>query len=76
MPAPTDHASTLLGDVDVHLFAEGTHGRIYQKLGAHLATEGGKPGTRFAVWAPNAKTVAVIGDFEGWGKAPVPLTDA
>ena len=66
-------ASSALGDVDVHLFAEGTHGRIYQKLGAHLGAEGGRMGTRFAVWAPNAKSVAVIGDFEGWGGAPVPL---
>jgi 1,4-alpha-glucan branching enzyme len=60
--------------VDIHLFAEGTHGRIYEKLGAHPATEGGRAGTRFAVWAPNAASVALIGDFEGWGKAPIPLT--
>jgi 1,4-alpha-glucan branching enzyme len=72
MPTPADPPSPL-GDVDIHLFAEGTHGRIYEKLGAHLATQGGKSGTRFAVWAPNAASVAVIGDFEGWGKAPVPL---
>src|SRR4051794_38963769 len=68
-----DSPSPVLGDVDIHLFAEGTHGRIYEKLGAHLATEGGKAGTRFAVWAPNAETVSVIGDFEGWGQKPVAL---
>ena len=62
-----------LGDVDLHLFAEGTHARVYEKLGAHLTTRGGRPGVAFAVWAPNAARVAVIGDFEGWGKAPVPL---
>ncbi|HEV3032413.1 MAG TPA: 1,4-alpha-glucan branching enzyme, partial [Polyangia bacterium] len=65
--------SSRLGDVDIHLFAEGTHGRIYQKLGAHVGSEGGKAGTRFAVWAPNAARVAVIGDFEDWGQAPVAL---
>ncbi|HEY2729357.1 MAG TPA: 1,4-alpha-glucan branching protein GlgB [Polyangia bacterium] len=70
--ASLDMASRL-GDVDIHLFAEGTHGRIYQKLGAHVGNEGGKAGTRFAVWAPNAARVAVIGDFEGWGQAPVAL---
>jgi len=65
--------SERLGDVDIHLFAEGTHGRIYEKLGAHPATVGGEAGTVFAVWAPNAATVHVIGDFEGWGRAPAPL---
>ena len=62
-----------LGDVDLHLFAEGTHARIYEHLGAHPTTRGGRPGVAFAVWAPNAARVAVIGDFEGWGTAPVPL---
>jgi 1,4-alpha-glucan branching enzyme len=64
---------TNLGDVDLHLFAEGTHARIYEHLGAHPTTRGGKAGVAFAVWAPNAARVAVIGDFEGWGTAPVPL---
>ena len=62
-----------LGDVDLHLFAEGTHARVYEHLGAHPTTRGGRPGVAFAVWAPNAARVAVIGDFEGWGTAPVPL---
>ena len=62
-----------LGDVDLHLYAEGTHARIYEHLGAHPTTRGGRPGVAFAVWAPNAARVAVIGDFEGWGTAPVPL---
>ncbi len=53
---PTDH--------DLHLWNEGTHRRAYQMLGAHLSTDG--PGTRFAVWAPNARSVSVIGDFNGW----------
>src|SRR5690348_17029065 len=62
-----------LGDVDIHLFAGGTHGRIYEKLGAHPDVIKGRAGTAFAVWAPNAERVAVIGDFEGWGKEPAPL---
>ncbi len=62
-----------LGEVDRHLFAEGTHGRIYDRLGAHLARQGGIDGTEFAVWAPNAASVHVIGDFEGWGEKPAPL---
>jgi 1,4-alpha-glucan branching enzyme len=68
-----DEVSSRLGDVDIHLFAEGTHGRIYEKLGAHPGTRRGRAGTAFAVWAPNAERVEVIGDFEGWGKEPVPL---
>src|SRR5580698_4093343 len=63
-----------LGDIDRHLFAEGTHGRAYEQLGAHLTARNGKAGVTFAVWAPNAAAVSVIGDFEGWGKSPVPLT--
>ncbi|HXU61225.1 MAG TPA: 1,4-alpha-glucan branching protein GlgB [Polyangia bacterium] len=64
---------TRLGAVDLHLFAEGTHARAYERLGAHLTTEGGRLGVAFAVWAPNAARVSVIGDFEGWGAAPAPL---
>jgi 1,4-alpha-glucan branching enzyme len=62
-----------LGEVDLHLFAEGTHGRIYERLGAHLARRAGRDGVEFAVWAPNAASVDVIGDFEGWGREPVRL---
>jgi 1,4-alpha-glucan branching enzyme len=57
-----------IGDVDVHLFAEGTHARLWEQLGAHLGQEGGVPGVRFAVWAPNADSVHVIGDFNDWGQ--------
>ncbi|MBI3288246.1 MAG: 1,4-alpha-glucan branching protein GlgB, partial [Elusimicrobia bacterium] len=68
-----DHKASALSDLDLHLFNEGTHARLYDKLGAHLETRGGKAGTRFAVWAPNAKKVAVMGDFNGWAKTKHPL---
>ncbi len=55
-----------LGDVDLHLFNEGTHGRLAEVLGAHVGSLRGVPGTWFAVWAPNANRVCVIGDFQGW----------
>ena len=56
---------SLLSDDDLHLFNEGSHLRLYEHLGAHLV-EGG---TAFAVWAPNAKSVHVIGDWNGWDKS-------
>jgi len=56
----------LLTDFDLHLFSEGTHTRAYEKLGAHPHVVEGKMGVVFAVWAPNAKAVSVIGDFNGW----------
>ena len=55
-----------LGETDFHLFAEGTHARLYEKLGAHPVTQDGTSGTRFAVWAPNAAAIDVIGDWNGW----------
>src|SRR5580765_2870016 len=55
---------------DQYLFREGTHARLYEKLGAHLLREGG---TRFAVWAPNAQSVSVVGDFNGWDPRAHPL---
>jgi 1,4-alpha-glucan branching enzyme len=57
-----------LGEQDLHLFHEGTHLRAYRKLGAHLAVRGGVAGVSFAVWAPNAASVSVIGDWNGWQK--------
>ncbi|OIN99624.1 MAG: 1,4-alpha-glucan branching enzyme [Elusimicrobia bacterium CG1_02_56_21] len=58
----------LLTDQDIYLFNEGNHFRLYEKLGAHPAEIGGVEGTVFAVWAPNAREVHVIGDFNGWDK--------
>jgi 1,4-alpha-glucan branching enzyme len=59
-------APTALTDFDTHLWAEGTHYRAYEKLGAHVAERDGVGGVRFAVWAPNARQVSVVGDFNGW----------
>ncbi len=64
-PAPP-HPLPFLSDDDLYLFGEGTHFRIYEKLGAHIATLNGEQGTYFAVWAPNAEYVAVVGDWNGW----------
>jgi 1,4-alpha-glucan branching enzyme len=60
--------TTLLTDDDVYLFSEGTNYHIYEVLGAHPLTVNGQPGTYFAVWAPDAKQVSVIGDFNGWDR--------
>ncbi len=55
-----------LGDVDVYLFGEGRHERLYDKLGAHVRRQGDVTGVSFAVWAPNAQSVSVVGDFNSW----------
>src|SRR6185436_19943854 len=65
--------SAELQDLDFHLFSEGTHTRIYEKLGAHLAVRAGVAGTTFAVWAPNAGAVSLIGDFNAWDNGRTPL---
>ncbi len=69
---PCDPASTL-GDLDLHLLGEGTHLRAYEKLGAHPRQLGGVDGVSFAVWAPNAQSVSVVGDFNGWDGRCHPL---
>ncbi|MBR6232050.1 MAG: 1,4-alpha-glucan branching protein GlgB [Alphaproteobacteria bacterium] len=56
----------VLGDMDLYLFGEGQHWEIYQKLGAHLITHQGVQGVSFAVWAPNASRVSVVGSFNNW----------
>jgi len=60
--------STLLTDDDAYLFNEGSHFRLYDKLGAHVSSRGSENGAYFAVWAPNAERVSVIGDFNDWQK--------
>jgi 1,4-alpha-glucan branching enzyme len=56
----------VLGELDVHLIGEGNHLRLYDVLGAHVRTIDGVAGTTFAVWAPNASRVSVVGDWNGW----------
>jgi 1,4-alpha-glucan branching enzyme len=56
----------VLSDFDLHLLAEGTHYRAFDKLGAHRLAVGTTTGVHFAVWAPNADRVSVVGDFNGW----------
>jgi 1,4-alpha-glucan branching enzyme len=67
------HFTPTLGELDLHLFGEGKHLRIYDKLGAHCITHEGKRGIAFAVWAPAADQVSVIGNFNGWDPAKHPM---
>ncbi len=64
---------TLLTEDDLYLFNEGSHFRLYEKLGSHLLTHNNVEGTYFAVWAPNAAEVFVKGDFNGWNRDSHPL---
>src|SRR5436309_13041612 len=64
--APPRHDFSLLTDQDLYLYNEGSHYRIYDKLGAHRVTAKGEPGVAFSVWAPAANEVSVIGNFNDW----------
>ena len=65
--------ANILTEYDLHLIAEGTHYRTYEKLGAHPCEIGGMAGTGFSVWAPNAEYVSVVGDFNGWDAEATPM---
>ncbi|MBV9545709.1 MAG: 1,4-alpha-glucan branching protein GlgB, partial [Chloroflexi bacterium] len=69
----TGSSPSLLTDYDLFLFNEGTHVRVYQKLGAHAVERNGVRGVEFAVWAPSAEGVSVIGDFNKWDWQATPL---
>ena len=71
--APVIYDFTLLTDDDLYLFNEGSHFRLYERLGAHPAVHGGSAGIHFAVWAPNGRHVSVIGDFNAWDPQRHPL---
>src|SRR5207302_8380397 len=64
---------TLLSDWDYHLFNEGSHHRLWDTLGSHQIERDGVVGTMFAVWAPNASAVSVVGDWNGWDTRSHPL---
>ena len=65
---PAQPESVFISKDDEYLFAQGTHYDIYKKLGAHVSEENGRKGIYFAVWAPNAQRVHVVGDFNGWNE--------
>ncbi|MBI3811373.1 MAG: 1,4-alpha-glucan branching protein GlgB [Nitrospirae bacterium] len=71
--APHPGSAGLLTDYDVFLFKQGNHSRLHEKLGAHPITKQGMKGTYFAVWAPNAERVSVVGDFNDWNPAAHPI---
>jgi 1,4-alpha-glucan branching enzyme len=76
MKAPTaseEKESTLLTSYDLHLFNEGNHNRLFEKFGAHLTEVDGKQGTYFAVWAPDAERISVVGDFNRWNADSHPM---
>jgi 1,4-alpha-glucan branching enzyme len=67
MSMESTHISRL-SEYDIHLFKEGKHYALYEKLGSHIVNQNGVDGTYFAVWAPNAERVAVVGDFNDWNR--------
>ena len=67
-------ARSALTDHDVYLFREGSHSRLYEKLGCHFLTADDRDGAQFAVWAPNARSVSVVGDFNGWDSTALQLS--
>jgi 1,4-alpha-glucan branching enzyme len=66
-------ADAFISDLDAYLIAEGRHFEIFRKLGAHRVREGMRDGVVFALWAPNARAAAVIGDFNGWDTSADPM---
>ncbi len=70
---PNVHSHSLFTDFDIDLFKAGKHYRLYEKFGSHVVEKEGVKGTYFAVWAPSAKAVSVIGDFNYWVEGQHPL---
>ena len=73
MTYPIQYDISRLSDLDIYLFKEGNHTKLYDKLGAHMMTHKGKEGVYFAVWAPNAERVSVRGDFNNYDTGAHPL---
>ncbi|MEO8970744.1 MAG: 1,4-alpha-glucan branching protein GlgB [Ktedonobacteraceae bacterium] len=68
-----DEVPSIFSDFDLYLFGQGKNYRIYEKMGAHIRNVNGIMGVNFAVWAPNALTVSVIGDFNDWNRSATPM---
>ena len=67
------HGVSLMGEMDLYLFREGNHTKLYDILGSHVIEVEGVEGTLFSVWAPNARSVSVIGDFNRWEPGRHPM---
>ncbi len=70
---PGRQETPVLTDHDIYLFKEGRHGRLHDKMGCHLTVRDKVAGANFAIWAPNARSVAVMGEFNGWNSRAHPL---
>ncbi|HEU5231042.1 MAG TPA: 1,4-alpha-glucan branching protein GlgB [Ktedonobacteraceae bacterium] len=70
---PDHHIPSILSEFDLYLFGQGKHYFLYEKMGAHRRTVNGITGTNFAVWAPHAQTLSVIGDFNHWERGKNPM---
>ena len=66
-------AKVVITELDQYLFGQGTHYDIYKKLGAHFSKVGRREGVHFAVWAPNAQSVSVVGEFNNWNVEANPM---
>lgn len=64
---------SIFSDFDLYLFGQGKHYRLYEKMGAHTRVVNGVTGVNFAVWAPNARSISVIGDFNEWNRSTTPM---
>src|SRR6266480_8101911 len=69
MPSREQDVPSLFSDFDLYLFGQGKHYHLYEKMGTHPRTVNGVEGVNFAVWAPNAREVSVIGDFNDWNRS-------
>ena len=72
--APEEHLSVFVTELDQYLFGNGVHYDIYRKLGAHETVKDGEKGVYFAVWAPKAGAVMLIGSFNDWNEESHPMT--
>src|ERR1700753_428036 len=69
----TSENTSIFSEFDLYLFGQGRHYRLYEKMGAHPRVVNGIKGINFAIWAPGARTISVIGDFNEWKRASNPM---